>query len=129
MGRRRPEEDEMAQYLLTVVEPTGAGEPEPEALEQIMKDVGAVDQEMRDRGVWVFAGGLHDPSTATVLRPKGDEVLLTDGPFVEGKEHLGGFTIVAAPDLDAALDWGRRLARATTLPIEVRPMVSDENAG
>jgi hypothetical protein len=56
-----------------------------------------------------------------VLRAKGDEVVMTDGPYAEGKEHLGGFTIVDAPDLDAALEWGRRLAQATTLPIEVRP--------
>ena len=111
----------MAQYLLTVVEPTGAGEPEPEALEQIMKDVGAVDTAMRDTGVWVFAGGLYPPTSATVLRPSGADVLLTDGPFAEGKEHVGGFSIIDVDDLDAALDWGRQLARATTLPIEVRP--------
>ena len=111
----------MAQYLLTVVEPSGAGEPEPEALEQIMKDVGAVDQAMRDAGVWVFAGGLYPPDTATLLRPSQGNVLVTDGPFAEGKEHVGGFSIIDVADLDAALDWGRQLARATTLPIEVRP--------
>jgi hypothetical protein len=111
----------MPQYLLTVVEPTGGGQPEPEALAQIMKDVGVVDEEMRAAGVWVFAGGLYPPDSATTLRPQGDEVLITDGPFAEGKEHVGGFSIIEAPDLDAALDWGRKLARATTLPIEVRP--------
>src|SRR5207253_5743428 len=61
---------------------------------------------------WVFSGGLNAPSTATVLRPGGGEVLITDGPFAEGKEYLGGFTIITAPDLDSALDWGRKLARA-----------------
>ena len=111
----------MTQYLLTVVEPGGGGQPEPEALAAIMRNVDAVDREMRDAGVWVFAGGLHPPSTATVLRPRDGEVLMTDGPFAEGKEHAGGFSIVEAPDLDAALEWGRKLARATTLPIEVRP--------
>ena len=111
----------MTQYLLTVVEPTGGGVPEPEALDAIMKDVDAVDREMHDAGVWVFAGGLHDPSTATVLRPTNGDVLVTDGPFAEGKEHVGGFSIVDVADLDAALEWGRKLARATTLPIEVRP--------
>jgi hypothetical protein len=111
----------MPQYLLTVVEPTGVGQPEPEVLERIVKDVTAVDQEMRDAGVWVFAGGLYPPDRATLLRPTGDDVLMTDGPFTEGKEHVGGFSIIEAADLDAALDWGRRLARATTLPIEVRP--------
>ncbi len=86
-----------------------------------MRDLEAVNQEIRAAGAWVFAGGLHPPSTATVLRAQGDDVLMTDGPFAEGKEFLGGFTIVAAPDLDAALEWGRKLARAITLPIEVRP--------
>jgi hypothetical protein len=111
----------MTQYLLTVVEPSEGARPEPQALERIMKDVDAVDREMRDAGVWVFAGGLHEPSTATVLRPSDGDVLVTDGPFAEGKEHVGGFSIITAPDLDAALEWGRKLARATTLPIEVRP--------
>jgi hypothetical protein len=111
----------MSQYLLTVVEPTGVGAPEPEALDQIMKDVTAVDQEMRDKGIWVFAGGLYPPDRATLLRPSGNDVLMTDGPFAEGKEHVGGFSIIDVDDLDAALDWGRRLARATTLPVEVRP--------
>ena len=111
----------MAQYLLTVVEPSEGPAPDPAALEAIMAKVDAVDQEMRTAGVWVFAGGLYPPSSATVLRPKGDDVLLTDGPFAEGKEHVGGFSIIEAPDLDAALGWGRKLARATTLPIEVRP--------
>ena len=110
----------MAQYLLTVFEPTG-GVLEPEALAVIMKDVGEVDQEMREAGVWVFAGGLHEPGSSTVLRPADGDVLVTDGPYVEGKEHVGGFTIIDAPDLDEALEWGRKLARATTLPIEVRP--------
>ena len=111
----------MPQYLLTVVEPTGVGQPEPEVLAQIIKDVTVVDQEMRDAGIWVFAGGLFPPDTATTLRPQGDDVLMTDGPFTEGKEHVGGFSIIEAPDLDSALEWGRKLARATTLPIEVRP--------
>jgi hypothetical protein len=76
----------------------------------------------------VFAGGLHPPSTATVVRVKDGETLMTDGPFVEGKEHLGGFTIIQAPDLDAALEWGSRLAEATTLPVEVRPFQGDGSA-
>ena len=113
----------MTQYLLTVMQPT-EGTIAPADLDRVMQDVSAVDQEMRDAGVWVFAGGLHPPSTATVLRPQGDDVLMTDGPFAEGKEHVGGFTIVEAPDLDDALAWGRKLAVATTLPIEVRPFQS-----
>ena len=110
----------MKQYLLSVYQPDGPTPP-PEVLERIGRDLDALNQELKAAGAWVFAGGLHPPSTATVVRVKDGEVLTTDGPFAEGKEHLGGVTIIEAPDLDAALDWGRRLARATTLPIEVRP--------
>jgi hypothetical protein len=117
----------MSQYLLSVYQPDG---PAPAAvdLDRIMADVDALDAEMRSAGVWVFSGGLHAPSTATVLQPKGDEVLMTDGPYAEAREHLGGFTIIDAPHLDAALDWGRRLARATTLTIEVRPFADGADA-
>jgi len=110
----------MKEYLLSIYQPDG---PPPAAvnLEHIMRDVGSVRDEMKAADAWVFSGGLHDVSSATVLRPKGAEMLTTDGPYIEGKEHLGGFTVVRAIDLDAALEWGRKLARATTLPIEVRP--------
>ena len=111
----------MPQYLLTVVTPSGVEQSPQEVLEPIMRDVDAVDREMREAGAWVFSGGLAAPGSATTLRPKDGEILLVDGPFIEGREYVGGFSIVAAPDLDAALDWGRKLARATTLPIEVRP--------
>ena len=110
----------MSHYLLSVIEPVGPA-PAPEFLEPIMKAVGEVDQAMRDAGVWVYSGGLHQPSTATVLRATDGQVVTTDGPYVEAKEHLGGFTIIDADDLDAALDWGGRLAVASGLPIEVRP--------
>jgi hypothetical protein len=110
----------MKQYLLSVYQP-GDGVPPPEVLNKVMADVLALRQEMTTAGAWVFGNGLHPAGTATVVRVKGDDVLMTDGPFVEGKEVLGGVTIVNAPDLDAALGWGRKLARATTLPIEVRP--------
>jgi hypothetical protein len=108
------------QYLLSVYQPEGPVPP-PEVLERIMGNLDALNQELKAAGAWVFAGGLHPPSTATVVRLKDGKVLTTDGPFAEGKEHLGGFTIVKAPDLDAALEWGRRLTRASTLPVEVRP--------
>jgi hypothetical protein len=114
----------MKRYLLAVYQPDGPPPPEVD-LDRIMADVRAVRDEMRAAGVWVFSDGLHPASSATVLRPEGDDVLVTDGPYVEGKEHLGGFTIVEAPDLDAALGWGTKLARATTLPIEVRPFAGD----
>ena len=111
----------MAQYLLSIYQPDGPA-PAPEVLGPIMRDVDAVRREMKAAGAWVFSGGLHAPTAATVLRFRDGEVLVTDGPYAEGKEHLGGFTIVEAPDLDAALGWGRKLARAIPLlPIEVRP--------
>ncbi|WP_026361454.1 YciI family protein [Amycolatopsis nigrescens] len=111
----------MKQYLLSIYQPDGEAPP-PEILDPIMRDLEAVNDELRAAGAWVFAGGLHPPSTATVLRAKDDDVLVTDGPYVEGKEHIGGFTVIAAPDLDAALEWGRKVAKAITLPIEVRPL-------
>jgi hypothetical protein len=110
----------MKQYLLSVYQPDGPPPP-GEELERIMAGLDDLNRELKAAGVWVFAGGLHPPATATVLRVSGGEVLVTDGPFAEGKEHIGGFTIIRVPDLDAALAWGRKLARVTTLPIEVRP--------
>jgi len=114
----------MRQYLLSVYQPDGPI-PGPEVLGPIMDDLSALDAEMRSTGTWVFSGGLFPPSTATVVRAKGDEVLTTDGPYVEAKEHVGGFTVIQAPDLDAALEWGRKMSAASTLPIEVRPLQSD----
>ena len=113
----------MPYYLLSVIQPEGEGPP-PEVRERITRDNEAFVQEVRAAGAGVFGGRLHPPSTATVVRVRDGEVLTTDGPYAEGKEHLGGVLIVRAPDLDAALEWGRRQARATTRPIEVRPFDS-----
>jgi hypothetical protein len=110
----------MTQYLLSIYQPDG-GPPPPEVMEPVIRDLHALNQDLKAAGAWVFSRGLHAPSTATVVRARGEELLITDGPYVEGKEHIGGFWIVEAPDLDAALGWARRAARATTLPIEVRP--------
>ncbi len=87
-----------------------------------MQELDAVNREMVAAGAWVFAAALHPPSAATVVRVNDGDTLMTDGPFTEGKEHLGGFTIIRAPDLDAALEWARKVARASTLPIEIRPL-------
>jgi hypothetical protein len=116
----------MQRYLLSVIQPDG--DPPAGLLEKVMPDVEAWTGELKAAGAWVFAAGLRPPSTATVLRPQGGEVLTTDGPFAEGKEHVGGFTIIAAADLDEALAWGRKAALATTLPIEVRPMSDGDGA-
>ena len=110
----------MKQYLLSVYQPDGPV-PAADVLARISQDLDVLNAELRAAGAWVFAGGLHPPSTATVLRAQGGDVVTIDGPYVEGKEHLGGFTIIRAADLDAALGWGRRMAIATTLPVEVRP--------
>ena len=111
----------MKQYLLSIYQPDGEP-PAPQTLDPIIERLEALNQEMKAAGAWVFALGLHPASTATVLRPQGGQALVTDGPYVEGKEHVGGFTIIQAPDLDAALEWGRRLALVVTLPVEVRPI-------
>jgi hypothetical protein len=116
----KEDSDQMKNYLLSIYQPDGPTPP-PEVLAKVMQEVGALVAEIKAAGVWVFNGGLHPPTTATVVRMKGDEVLITDGPFTEGKEHIGGFFIVKAPDLDAALEWARKAARVITLPIEVRP--------
>ena len=117
----------MNQYLLSVCYSAGSTQPPPAALHKIMSDVGALRKEMQSAGVWVFSGGLHASSAATVLRHENGNIVLTDGPFIESKEQVGGITIVRAPDLDAALAWGRRLAQATTAPIEVRPFMEQPN--
>jgi hypothetical protein len=111
----------MKQYLLSIYQPDG-DPPAPEILDRIIDRLEALNQEMKAAGAWVFAAGLHPAGTATVLRPQDGQTLITDGPYVEGKEHVGGFTIIQAPDLDAALEWGRRLALVVTLPVEVRPV-------
>ena len=111
-------------YLLSIYQPDGPV-PTPDVLGKIVQDLEVLNREMKAAGAWVFTAGLHPPSTGTVVKAQGGEVLITDGPFTEAKEHIGGFTIISAPDLDAALEWGSKLARATTLPVEVRPLQDD----
>jgi hypothetical protein len=115
------EERPMKYYLLAMHQPVG-DPPPPEILDPIMRDLDEVRAQMRAAGAWVFSGGLHAPTASTVVQWRDGELLTTDGPYAEGKEHLGGFTIIKAPDLDAALGWAGRLAEAVRmLPIEVRP--------
>jgi hypothetical protein len=118
--RRYVKEDDMKQYLLSVYSPEDSI-PAPEVTEKIYADVDALNTELQQAGAWVFAGGLHPSSTATVVRAEGGDILVTDGPFAEGKEHIGGFWVIKAPDLDAALDWARKATRACAVPVEVRP--------
>ncbi len=119
----------MSQYLLNIYQPDGQTPP-PEALQKVMRDVEAYINEARSKGVFVFTARLHPASAATVVRFNGHEAMITDGPFAEGKEHIGGFLVINVPDLDGALEWARKLSRVLTtdparggLSIEVRPFV------
>ena len=108
----------MTQYLLAMYHPDG---PVPENLDEIMTGVEAIRTELREQGSWVFGAGLAPSTTATVVRKDGGEFLTTDGPYVEGHEHLGGFSVIDVPDLDEALRWASRYTEVTGVPMEVRP--------
>jgi hypothetical protein len=99
-----------------------------EQVREVVGQVRGLEAEMKSAGAWVFGGRLHEPNTATVVRVSNDKVLTTDGPFAESKEHLGGFYIIEAVDLDAALKWASRVTRIVGAPIEVRPF-AEEPAG
>jgi len=109
----------MKRYLLSLEQPDGAP-PASVDLDKIREDISALEKEMKDAGVWVFNDHLAPPKDATVVRPDDGDVTTKKGPYTRGKEHIGGLSIIKAPDLDSALEWGRKLAIATTLPIEVR---------
>jgi hypothetical protein len=112
----------MPQYVLNMIQPVGVVPP-PEVLEPVMRELTALNEEMKAAGAWVFAAALHQPEASTVVRADGDDVLVTDGPYAEGKEFVGGFDLVQADDLDGALAWAGRIARIVGLPIEVRPVI------
>ena len=114
----------MGQYLLSTyaVEGEAGGAPQaPEEMQAFMQRVVALEDEMEATGTFVFGGALHDPDASTVLRSREGDVVMTDGPFVEAKEHIAGFYIINADDLDAALVWARKVVDAINHPIEVRP--------
>jgi hypothetical protein len=113
----------MPNYMLSVVYPEGGTKPGPEQMAKIEADVTAVHDAMVEAGAWVFGGGLAPASSATVVEARDTDPLIVDGPFAEGKEYLGGLSIIKVPDLDAALAWAEKVSRATTTPIEVRPFV------
>ncbi len=120
----------MTQYLLSAHSVEGeAREPMNDEMMQVMAGVHALEEEMKSAGAWVFGGRLHEPDTATVVRVSGSgEMLTTDGPFAESKEHLGGFYVVEAEDLDAALSWAARTADCVKTAIEVRPFWDQREA-
>src|SRR3954470_9133828 len=107
----------MNQYLLSVHMVEGAAPPSPEVMQKMFADVDAFNKILQDSGSWIFAGGLHPATTATVVRVKDGEVLFTDGPFSEAKEHIGGFWIIKARDLNEALKWAAQAARACGAPV------------
>jgi hypothetical protein len=116
----------MKQYMLSVYMPEGF-ERTDEELQQAFKDVDAFNQKLQDQGAWVFAGGLNPPETATVVTAVDGEILLTDGPFAEAKEQVGGFWVITAPDLDGALAWAKEATVACQGAVEVRPFQDDSD--
>jgi hypothetical protein len=115
----------MKQYLLAVHMVDGEEAPSEEEMQKAYKDVDTFNAELQSAGAWVFAGGLHPPSTATVVRSTNGEVVTTDGPFAETKEQLGGFWVIKADDLDAALAWAAKGSAACRGAVEVRPFQDD----
>jgi hypothetical protein len=113
----------MTKYLLSVHSVEGeVGDPmTEEEMQQSWKQIQLLNEEMKSAGAWVFGGALHESDTATVVRISEGEVLTTDGPFAESKEHLGGFYIIEAEDLDAAIAWASKTTACVMKPIEVRP--------
>ena len=111
----------MRQYLLSVRMIEGAPPRPPEEMQEAYQQVDRLNAELQSAGAWVFAGGLLPASSATGVRADGDEVLVTDGPFTESKEHIGGFWVIEVDDLDAALAWAAKATRACGDAVEVRP--------
>ena len=113
----------MPQYLISVWHDDDYSDndwSDPD-IQRLGAQVGAVNEEMERTGAWVFGTGLKPASSATVVRAAGGDVSMTDGPYAETKEQMGGFWVIEAPDLDAALEWGRKCAAACEGPVEVRP--------
>src|SRR4051795_13051842 len=98
----------MNHYLLSVHMVEGEGYQSDEEMQQAFKDVGALNEDIKKAGAWVFAGGLEPADTATVVKEQGGDILTTDGPFIEGKEHIGGFWVIQVADLDEALAWAKK---------------------
>ena len=112
----------MTQYLLSVWhDDTFEMDFASDEAKRLFAQVDKFNEELQSSGGWVFAGGLHPSSSATVVRSTGGDVSMTDGPYAESKEQMGGFWVIEAPDLDAALEWARKGSEACMGPVEVRP--------
>ena len=116
----------MTQYLLALHSDgcSGPGDMSPEDMQASMAKIQALEADMKSTGTWVFSGKLTDPASATVVRSEGGKAMMTDGPYMESKEHLGGFYIIEAADLDKALTWATRVTECIGMAIEVRPLWS-----
>ncbi|MDZ5619477.1 YciI family protein [Nocardioides bizhenqiangii] len=116
----------MTQYLLAV---HGSDEDyaaiDPETMQQMFEETDRFNDKVREAGIWVFAGGLESPGTATVVDGTGDAPVMTDGPYLETKEHIGGFWIIDVPDLDEALRWAAEGSKACQGKVEVRPFQAE----
>lgn len=121
----------MPHYMLTVHAPDGPSDetstptppPDPDAMADHMARIEALEARMKDEGVWVASARLHDPATATVVRRDGDRTMLTDGPYLEAGEHVAGFYLIEATDLDDALAWAEQVVETIGMPaLEVRPL-------
>ena len=118
----------MPQYLLSVHSSAASNYPSTQEMARAYRDVEALNDDLRDQGAWVFAGGLHPASTAKVVRSRDGELLHTDGPYLESKEHIGGFWIIDVSDEDAAMGWADRATLACQGAVEVRPFQADPDA-
>ncbi|WP_427383540.1 YciI family protein [Janibacter sp. G56] len=116
----------MTQYMISVIGSTTDATPAPEDMERLFAQVGAFNDDVKAKGHWVFAGGLQPIEDATVVDATGDDVVMTDGPFAESKEFIGGFWVIEAPDLDVALELAARGSKACEGKVEVRPFQSDD---
>lgn len=115
------------QYLVAIQHPNGYDG----SLEgpEMMRDIDALNDEMLAAGIRLFVGGLYGPERAKALRKQSDgQVMVTDGPYLETKEHIGGFWVLECASLDEALEWGRKAVIACRVPVEVRPFISAESA-
>jgi hypothetical protein len=116
----------MKQYLLSVHSVEGAPAPSNEEMQTAFAQVDKVNAELQSAGAWVFGGGLLPPDSATVVRVDSGATTVTDGPFAETKEQLGGFWVIRCADLDQALAWAEKCAQACMNPVEVRPFQDED---
>lgn len=124
-----PKEAVLSQYLIAVYDQPETRDRPADQMAEIVAAVDAVNRRAIDDGIFVFAGGLHDQSATTTVDARSGKVELTDGPYLESKEYLGGFWVIDVPDLDAALAWAREAATACRQPLEVRPFMAEPPQG